>query len=235
MSLPSTIAVDGPASSGKSTVSFAVSRRIGYLFVDTGAFYRAITLLALEQHLDLDNFAEVSALAERAQIDITPELADDGRQYTVMTDGRDITAAIHAPEVDAAVSKVSAIPGVRAALLNTQRKIAARGRVIMAGRDIGTIVLPDADLKIYIDASLEERATRRYHQRASNGESADLDAIREAIRKRDEADSQRAISPLLRAPDAVYLDTSHLTQLEAIEAMIRILHEWSREKNHEQR
>lgn len=221
--LPSTIAVDGPAGSGKSAVSFAVAKRIGYLFVDTGAFYRAVTLLALEENIDVHNAEAVTTLARRAQLDMTPDLAADGRQYTLLADGRDITLDIHAPQVDANVSAVAANPGVRAALLDAQRSIAARGNVIMAGRDIATVVLPDADIKIYIDASLDQRAERRYQQRLKNGEPADLDEIREGLRKRDETDSQRDVAPLLRTPDAVYLDTSDLTLEQAIDSFYQTL------------
>lgn len=224
--MPNTIAVDGPAGSGKSTVSFAVAQRIGYLFVDTGAFYRAITFLALEQHSAPRESAQVVALAERVHLDMTPNLADDGRQYTLLADGRDITPYIHSPHVDAYVSAVAAIPGVRAAMLGAQRALAQRGRVIMAGRDIGTVVLPDADLKIYIDASLEKRAERRYQQRIRNGEPADLDAIREGLRQRDLVDSGRETAPLLRAQDAKYLDTSNLTFEEAVEAVYQIILAW---------
>lgn len=230
MSLPSTIAVDGPAGSGKSTVSFAVAQRIGYLFVDTGAFYRAITLLALEQKLDLSDSAQLVSLAQQAHLDMTPDLADDGRQYTFLANGRDITCEIHSPAVDASVSIVAANPGVRAAILDAQRALATRGRVIMAGRDIGTVVLPDADLKIYIDASLEKRARRRYQQRICNGEPADLDVIQEGLAGRDTIDSGRDVAPLLRTPDAVYLDTSDLTLEEAIDAAHQIIQQWTPNK-----
>lgn len=223
MPLPKIIAVDGPAGSGKSTVSFAVAQQIGYLFVDTGAFYRAITLLALKQHIDVQNTEQVAALARRTRLDMKPDLADDGRQYTLLADGRDITLDIHSPDVDAHVSVVSANPGVREALLDAQRAIAARGGVIMAGRDIGTVVLPDADLKIYIDASLDKRAERRSQQRLRNGEPADLSEIREGLRRRDTIDSQRDVAPLLRAPDAVYLDTSNLTLAQTIDAVYQIV------------
>jgi cytidylate kinase len=227
LSLPDTIAVDGPAGSGKTTVSFSVAQRLGYLFVDTGAFYRAITFLALEQQLDLNNPAQLTTLCEQTTLDMTPDLADDGRQYTILANGRDITPDIHLPAVDANVSVVAATPGVRAALLNVQRTIAARGRVIMAGRDISTVVLPDASLKVYIDASLEERAKRRHRQRIESGECADLDAIREGLRQRDSIDSGRAVAPLLRAPDAVYLDTTKLSEQEAVEAFYRIVLTWN--------
>lgn len=226
MPLPSIIAIDGPASSGKSSISFAVARRLGYLYVDTGAFYRAITFLTLEQKLDITHVAQIIALAQKVHLDITPDQGINDRQYTVLADGRDITADIHSPEVDAHVSQVSAIPGVRAALLDVQRRIASRGQVIMAGRDIGTVVLPHANLKIYIDADLDHRAERRYHQRLANGEPADLDKIREGLKQRDHIDSSREVSPLLRAPDAVYLDTSTMTLDEAIEAAYQLLLHW---------
>lgn len=226
MTLPSTIAVDGPAGSGKSSVSFAVAQRIGYLFVDTGAFYRAITLLALEQSIDVHDAAALVAMIHAAHLDMTPEGAGKDRQYTFLAGGRDITHQLHAPQVEQSVSIVSALREVRAAILNAQRALAGRGRVIMAGRDIATVVLPDADLKIYIDASLEQRALRRYAQRLAEGATADLEAIRQGLRQRDEIDSQRAISPLQRAPDALYLDTSDLSLEQSIEATCRLILSW---------
>lgn len=229
MVLPRTIAVDGPAGSGKSSVSFAVARRLGYLFVDTGAFYRAITLLALRQGLDPADAERIAALARDTVLDLSGDLRDDGRQYTLLANGEDITWEIHSPEVDAHVSVVAANPGVRQAMLAAQRALAARGGVIMAGRDIGTVVLPDADLKIYIDASLEERARRRYRQRIAAGEEADLERIYEGLRQRDWIDSQREVAPLLRAPDAVYLDTTSLSLDNAIEAAYQIVMEWDRQ------
>lgn len=224
--LPKTIAVDGPAGSGKSSVSFAVAQRIGYLFFDTGALYRALTLVALEHHIDMNDSDALVALAQRVDLDMTPDLKNDGRQCTVLADGRDITPRIHDPKVDAHVSIVSAIPGVRNTLLGVQRAIARRGRIIMAGRDIGTVVLPDAELKLYIDASLEQRAQRRYQQRLDKGEPADLDSIREGLLARDALDSGREVAPLLRAPDAVNVDTSDLTLEESVEAVYRLIMEW---------
>lgn len=229
MVLPRTIAVDGPAGSGKSSVSFAVAQRLGYLFVDTGAFYRAITLLALRRGIDPADQERVAALARSTALDMTPDLDDDGRQYTLLADGEDITWQIHSPEVDAHVSVVAANPGVRQAMFAVQRALAARGGVIMAGRDIGTVVLPEADLKIYIDASLEKRAERRYLQRIRAGEQADLNRIYEGLRERDMIDSQREVAPLLRTPDAVYLDTTSLSLDEAIEAAYQIVLEWDRQ------
>ncbi|MCL4236859.1 MAG: (d)CMP kinase [Anaerolineae bacterium] len=230
MALPSTIAIDGPAGSGKSSVSFALAQRLGYLFVDTGAFYRAVTLLALRAGKDLSDSDGVAALARSAALDITGDLGSDGRQCTVLANGEDVTWEIHSPQVDAHVSIVAANPGVRQAMLAAQRALAARGRAIMAGRDIGTVVLPDADLKIYIDASLEKRAERRYAQRVGSGEPADLAQISEGLRQRDTIDSQRDIAPLLRAPDAVYLDTTTLSFEQTVEAAYQIVLGWDRHR-----
>jgi len=223
LSLPNTIAVDGPAGSGKSTVAFAVSQRIEYLFIDTGAFYRAITLLAIERQLNFDDPQQIAQLAQKTRLDMTPDPGDDQRQYTLLADGEDITLKIHSPLVDSKVSVVAANPAVRDALMDVQRMVARRGKAILAGRDIGTVVLPDADLKVYIDASLDIRAERRYQQRIDNGETADLDAIREAMRARDQYDSSRKTAPLQRANDAIYLDTTTLTLDESIEALYQII------------
>jgi cytidylate kinase len=224
--------VDGPAGSGKSSVSFELAQRLGYIFADTGMFYRAVTFLALERDLDFDNPDQLTALASSVHLDLTPELADDGRQCTILADGRDITPYIHSPQVDAHVSIVAAISGVRAALLDVQRAVAARKQVIMAGRDIGTVVLPDADLKIYIDASLEQRALRRYRQRIAHGDTTNLDSIRNGLSNRDRVDSERATAPLYQAEDAIYLDTSDLSFAESVEAAYRIVTSWQAHSAH---
>lgn len=226
MTLPSIIAVDGPAGSGKSTVLFAVAQRISYLFVDTGAFYRAVTFLALEEQLDLHDTDQVAALCRRTQFDMTPELKDDGRQFTFLVDGRDITSQLNTPAVDKGVSIIAASDKVRACLLEAQRKLAAKGHVIMVGRDIGTVVLPDADLKIFITASLEERAARRSQQRARTGEPVDYQVVIENLRQRDQLDSSRESAPLRQTDDAVLLDTSALTFEESVEAVLDVIRNW---------
>jgi CMP/dCMP kinase len=231
LALPSTIAIDGPAGSGKSSVSFALAQRLGYLFVDTGAFYRAITLLALRAHEEPSDAERIAALARSTSLDMRGAQRSDGRQYTLLANGEDVTREIHSPQVDAHVSIVAANRGVRQAMLAAQRALAARGRVIMAGRDIGTVVLPHADLKIYIDASLESRAERRLAQRVSDGEQADLTQIREGLRQRDTIDSQRDVAPLLRAPDAVYLDTTALSLEQSVEAAYQIVVAWNRHQS----
>jgi cytidylate kinase len=153
---PCTIAIDGPASAGKSTIGELLARRLDYLYFDTGLMYRAVTWAALARDIPIDDEAAVTALAERLRIDVIPPTVDDGRQCTVLADGVDVTWAVRTPEVDANVSPVSAYPGVRRALVVQQRRVAAAGPVVMVGRDIGTVVLPDADLKLYLDATVEE-------------------------------------------------------------------------------
>ena len=205
---PSTIAIDGPAASGKSTIGELLSQRLGYLYFDTGVMYRAVTWAALERSISIEDEAAVTALAEQLRIDVISPTLDDGRQYTVLADGVDVTWAIRAPEVDAHVSPVSAYPGVRRALVAQQRRVAAEGLVVMVGRDIGTVVLPDADFKLYLDASVEERARRRWREVRARGEEADYEVVLALMRRRDEIDSHRAASPLCVADDAVVVDTT---------------------------
>ncbi|HID88060.1 MAG TPA: (d)CMP kinase [Anaerolineae bacterium] len=219
----STIAIDGPAASGKSTIGELLARRLGYLYFDTGCMYRAVTWVALERGIPIHDEAAITALAEELEIRITPPTAEDGRQYTVYADGQDVTWEIRRPEVDAHVSPVSAYPGVRAALTAQQRRIAQGGRVVMVGRDIGTVVLPGADLKIYLDASPEERARRRYRELLARGQEADYRAILREMRKRDTIDSQREAAPLRPAEDAVVVNTDGLSIAEVLEAVMKLV------------
>jgi cytidylate kinase len=224
MTPPNIIAIDGPAASGKSTLGKRLADALGYLFFDTGVMYRAVTWDALQHGVDAKDENAVTALAETSQIDIRPPSKEDGRACDVLLNGADITWETRRPEVDANVSPVSAHRGVRAALAAQQRRIGLRGRVVMVGRDIGTVVLPEADLKIYLDASAEERARRRYEEILSRGEKADYDAILAGVRKRDEIDSTRAHSPLKAAADAVILDSDKLNADEVfakVEALCR--------------
>jgi cytidylate kinase len=217
---PQTIAIDGPAAAGKSTVGKAVAERLGYRYLDTGAMYRAVTWIALQRDVSIEDETAVTALTEAINIDITAPTDDDGRQYTVFVDGQDITWGLRRPEVDANVSAVSAYPGVRKALVLQQRRIAGRGEAVVVGRDIGTVVLPDADLKIYLDASPEERARRRYQERLAHGEAADYDAILRDMRRRDRLDSSRATAPLRPANDAVIVNTDGLNVEEVIDTVL---------------
>ena len=210
MSLPNTIAIDGPAASGKSTVAKRLADDLGYLYFDTGVMYRAITWVALEQENSVDDEAKVTALAESVQIDVRPPSQENGRDCDVLADGEDITWQIRRPEVDANVSVVAAYPGVRDALTAQQRRIGHRGNVVMVGRDIGTVVLPDADLKVYLDASVEERARRRYDELVARGDQISFETVLSAMKRRDEIDSNRDVAPLRAASDAVVIDTDDL-------------------------
>lgn len=205
MGIPKIIAIDGPAASGKSTLGHKLASALGYLYFDTGVMYRAITWLALKRGVDIFDEAAITELARAAQIDVRPPSAEDGRAYDVLMDGEDITWEIRRAEVDGSVSPVSAYAGVRKALTAQQRRIGLRGKVVMVGRDIGTVVLPKADLKIYLDASVEERARRRYEELRQRGEPADYAAILQAMRKRDQIDSSRKVAPLRQAKDAHFL------------------------------
>jgi cytidylate kinase len=224
MPIPNIIAIDGPAASGKSTLGKRLADALGYLFFDTGVMYRAVTWDAIQRGVDAKDENAVTALAETSQIDVRPPSKDDGRACDVLLNGVDITWETRRPEVDANVSPVSVHRGVRLALAAQQRRIGQRGRVVMVGRDIGTVVLPEADLKIYLDASAEERARRRYEEIIRRGEKADYDAILSGVRKRDEIDSTRAHSPLKAAADAVILDSDKLNADEVfakVEALCR--------------
>jgi cytidylate kinase len=210
MPIPSTIAIDGPAASGKSTIGRRLADALGYLFFDTGVMYRAVTWGALQRGIPIADETAVAILAQTAQIDVRPPSKDDGRTCDVLLDGVDITWETRRPEVDANVSPVSTYRGVRLALTAQQRRIGLRGRVVMVGRDIGTVVLPEADLKIYLDASAEERARRRYAEIINRGESAGYETILAGVRSRDEIDSGRAVAPLRPAEDAIRLDSDKL-------------------------
>jgi cytidylate kinase len=221
----STIAIDGPAASGKSTVGELLARRLGYLYFDTGVMYRAVTWAALDRGIPIEDEAAVVALAGKLHIDVSPPTADDGRQYTVLADGVDITWEIRTPAVNADVSPISAYPGVRREMVRQQRRVAQGGRVVMVGRDIGTVVLPDADLKVYLDASVEERARRRWEEERARGENSDYDAVLASMRRRDQIDSNREASPLRAAEDAVVLDTTALDIEGVMVEVMRLIEE----------
>jgi cytidylate kinase len=211
MSKPSTIAIDGTVAAGKSTIGGLLAKRLGYTYLDTGAMYRAVTWVALQRGIDIADEEAITALAQSVEINITRPTVDDGRQYTVYANGKDVTWQIRRPEVDANVSPVSAYPGVRRALTEQQRRIGRKGRIVMVGRDIGTVVLPKADLKIYLDATVEERARRRYREILERGEEADYEEVLASMRRRDKIDSQREAAPLRPADDAIIIDTTKLS------------------------
>ncbi len=210
MPKPNIIAIDGPAASGKSTLGRRLADALGYLYFDTGVMYRAVTWLVLKSGGDVNDEFGVTMLAENVLIDVRPPSKADGRTCDVVVGRNDITWETRRPEVDANVSQVSAYRGVREALASQQRRIGLRGRVVMVGRDIGTVVLPEADLKIYLDASAEQRARRRYEETVQHDGKADYEEILAGVRKRDEIDSTRAHSPLKAAQDAVIIDSDRL-------------------------
>lgn len=220
---PGLIAVDGSAASGKSTIGRQLAARLGYRFLDTGIMYRAITWAALERGIDVHDAAALTRRA--ASIDMSVVLADprDPAQARISIDGRDVTEHLRAPEVDENVSFVSRVAGVREALVQRQRAIAEAGRIVMAGRDIGTVVLEDAGLKVYLDASPEERARRRYGDFVRSGQPATEDAVLQDLRRRDQLDSGRDISPQRPADDAVVIDTDGLTQEQVLERVLRLI------------
>ncbi len=219
----STIAIDGPAASGKSTLAKRLAAHLGYLYFDTGVMYRAIAWIVLERAIDAADEESITSLAETVQIDVRPPSIADGRAYDVLLNEQDITWAIRSPQVDALVSIVAAYPGVRQALTSQQRRIGLRGQVVMVGRDIGTVVLPEADLKIYLDASVDERAQRRYDESKARGENVSLETIHGSLVRRDELDSTREIAPLRPAEGAVIVNSDGLTAAEVYEITLDLL------------
>ncbi len=220
MSQSEMIAIDGPAASGKSTVGLHIAQQLGYLYFDTGVMYRAITFLALQSKLDLSDEQAVGALARDVLIEIEPPTIEDGRQNDVRVGTEDITWKIREASVNANVSRIAAQPAVRTALTKQQQRIGERGRIVMVGRDIGTVVMPNAPLKIYLDASVEERATRRYNEMIARGKSVDFDQLLTTMRKRDHIDSTRATAPLRAAEDAHLIMTDHLPIQTVIEKIL---------------
>jgi CMP/dCMP kinase len=197
------VALDGPGSSGKSSVGAAAAKVLGYRFLDTGVLYRALTWLSLQRGVAADDGAGLVVLVP--ELELAADAAGSLRQVRI--DGQDVTDQLHAPQVDRCVSAVSRQPEVRAALLASQRDVAARGRIIVAGRDIGTVVLPHADLKVYLDVSLEERARRRAAERDLAPDSPEARAILADLRRRDQIDSSREVAPLRVPEDAVVVRT----------------------------
>lgn len=217
------IAIDGPAASGKSTLARRLASRLGFLYFDTGVMYRAVTLAALRRQVAIEEEASVSKIAQHLVIDVRPPSRDDGRPYDVWLEGEDVTWAIRGAEVDANVSRVSTYKGVRKAMTSRQREIGLRGGVVMVGRDIGTVVLPEAPIKIYLDASVEARAMRRFNELRQRGEQVSYETILEAMRRRDRIDSTRALAPLRPAEDAVILDSTKLSIDEVLEAALDLV------------
>jgi cytidylate kinase len=211
------IAVDGPSGAGKSTAGRALAARLGYVFIDTGAMYRALALKALQRGVALDAEEALATLAMGSSI----HLVEAGRK--VLLDGEDVSARIRTPEVSAAASRVSRHPAVRREMVARQQELGREGGVVLDGRDIGTAVFPDAEVKFYLDADPARRARRRQQELAAAGADAQLASVERETRDRDRADSTRTDSPLTRAPDAVFLDTTPLTPEEVVERMLSVV------------
>jgi CMP/dCMP kinase len=217
-----TIAIDGPAASGKSTVGAALAAKLGYLYFDTGVMYRAVAWAALDRGILISDEEAVGHLAEILLIEVIAPTTSDGRQYTVLADKTDITWAIREPQVNRSVSPVSTYRKVRAALTSQQRRIGAPGAVVMVGRDIGTVVLPEAEVKVYLDATLEERTRRRLLEASQRGQVLSYEDVLVDLQRRDHWDSTRSEAPLSVAHDAVVVDTTSLT-IEQVVARIEHL------------
>ncbi len=212
------VAIDGPTGSGKSTVARRVAERLGYLYLDTGAMYRAVGLLAGEAGVALDDEAAVVSIAAAAEL----RFDGDGR---VFAGDRDLSELIRSLEMGAAASVVSVLPGVRRLLVDRQRTLGAGADIVMEGRDIGTNVFPDAEVKLFLTARPEVRAARRADELCARGEEVDVDAVLDALRERDRRDSEREVAPLCKAADAVEVDTSALTLDEVVDAVIAVVRE----------
>lgn len=216
------IAIDGPAGAGKSSIAKALSKRLGYIYIDTGAMYRAVALFFLENDVKEGTDSRIESLLEKLEISIKYE---DGAQKVILN-GEDVTGKLRLEEIGKLASKFSAIGSVREKLVALQRKLAQKENVVMDGRDIGTVVLPNADLKIYLSASPKVRAKRRYLELLEKGHTdLDINEIEDEIIKRDEADMNREISPLKQADDAYYLDSSDMTLEEVVSKILSIVKE----------
>lgn len=212
------IAIDGPVGSGKSTLARRVAELMGYIYIDTGAMYRALALKAVRAGLSLDRESELENLARATRIDLK---AQDGTQQ-VFLDGEEVTTAIRTPEVSQAASKIAVVSGVRHVLVAEQRRAGQQGGVVMEGRDIGSVVFPDADLKIFLTASPEVRADRRYHEHQQKGDAIDRARTLEEIHERDRRDRERSTSPLVRAPDAVVVDSTAMEAEEVARLVVML-------------
>ncbi len=213
-----TIAIDGPAGAGKSTLARRLASRLGFLYIDTGAMYRAVALWARRLGVSWNDAHRLEQLARESRIELTPE----GK---VLLNGEDVSTDIRDPEISEGASRVSAIPGVRRALVEKQQQMGRDSSVVMEGRDIGTVVFPNAEVKIYLDATPEERTRRRLKDLAARGAPAGFDQVLAEIQRRDQRDSTRADSPLCQAPDAIYLDSTGMNEDEVEQALLKIVRE----------
>ncbi|MFA5865164.1 MAG: (d)CMP kinase [Phycisphaerae bacterium] len=216
------ITIDGPAGSGKSTIARTLAEKLGWMFLDTGAMYRAVALLARKTGLTVDKADEIAQLARNAQIRFERE----GAAVKVFVGREDVTANVRTESVSELASSISAIPQVRSALVKKQREIAKQyGNIVTEGRDQGSVVFPDAELKLYLDADMDERARRRYEQLIAQGQPAEMEKILDALKKRDLRDTTRSVSPLVVPESATIIDTTHLTPLEVLDRILQLVQE----------
>ncbi len=220
-----TITLDGPAASGKSTLGERLAESLDFMYLDTGVMYRAVTLAVLKKNVDVNDEDLVTKVAEEMDLDIHPATIDDGRSNDVILEQEDVTWEIRLPDVEAHVSQVSAYKGVRVAMTKKQREIGNRGGIVMVGRDIGTVVLPDAEIKLYLDASVEERAKRRYLELINRGKQATYESVLDDLKRRDKIDSSRAIAPLRPAEDAIMIDSDHMDAEEVFQYIFKLVEE----------
>ncbi len=227
LKLPNVITIDGPVASGKSSVGLKLAKKIGYLFLDTGIMYRAVTWAAINQKIKIDNKEAISSLAQQIDIEIKPPTKFDGRINDVFVNKVDVTWKIREPEVNENVSQVSRYQLVRKALTEQQREFGRKGKVVMAGRDIGTIVMPNAELKIFLEASVEERSRRRYNEEVKRGKQIDLEDIIKNVEMRDKIDSNRKIAPLIPAEDAIIITTDGREISKVVDEILLILENYN--------
>lgn len=211
------IAIDGPAGAGKSTIARGIAQRLGYVYIDSGAMYRCVALWALRNSIMLDDMHKLEQLARAAHIEFTPG------DSVVLLNGEDVTAAIRQPGVSDASSQVSAVPGVRRAMVDLQRAMSENASVVMEGRDIGTVVFPHADVKIFLDAAQDARAERRAGELRSQGAEVAIESVAREMHDRDHRDRTRSEAPLVQAPDAIYVDTTGLTIGEVEETVLKLI------------
>jgi len=220
---PKKIAIDGPAASGKSSIGQELAIKLGYLFLDTGLMYRAVTWAALHQNIEITDEKRVNEIARQIKITIQPPSVKDDRQCDVLVNKQDITWLIRSQNVNDNVSQVSAYTGVREEMTAQQRIFGKQGNIVMVGRDIGTVVLPDADLKIYLEASVEERSQRRYKEVLEHEGNGTYQEILESMRRRDEIDSQRSLAPLKPAKDAIIISTNSKNKEQVLKEILRLI------------
>lgn len=220
------IALDGPSASGKSTLGERLAKSLNFIYLDTGVMYRAVTLAVLNMGVDVSDENAVSRIAEKLDLDVRPPSVDDGRSNDIILNNEDVTWTIRTAEVEKNVSQVSAYSRVRQAMTKIQRKIGQRGKVVMVGRDIGTVVLPDAEIKLYLDASAEERARRRFLELRKRGKDVEFSDILQDMIKRDQFDSSRLIAPLKPAEDAIIINSDDMNADDVYQHIIGLLNEF---------